>query len=204
MDLSWATQALEQYGLPGIFLVIALEYACLPMPSEVLLPLAGVAAAAAGIPLALVVAVSVFAGLVGSAICYAIGAWGGRPVLEGLLKRFPKALRALDSTSEWQTQMGGLSVMIARVIPLFRTWVSFAAGLARQPFGPFMLYSAMGIIVWNTILIGSGYYLGVAAQAAGNPWLMPAVGFSLALIAFLVRLLIKKRRQHAAQETLET
>lgn len=204
MDLSWAISALEQYGLLGIFLVIALEYACLPMPSEVLLPLSGLAAAAAGIPLALVVAVSVLAGLLGSAACYAIGAIGGRPLLNRMLRRFPKALAALESTSRWQADTGGLSVMVARVIPFCRTWISFAAGLARQPFGWFALYSSIGIIVWNSLLIFSGYYLflsGVAIQASGSLWLLPVCGFGLTALAFVIRHFIKKRRRQAASES---
>ncbi len=201
MIWDWAVEALKQYGLSGIFLVIALEYACLPMPSEVLLPLAGLSAAAAGIPLVLVVAVSVFAGLIGSCICYAVGAWGGRPALNALLKRFPKALNTFGKTSAWQEEIGGLSVMIARVIPLFRTWISFAAGMSHHPIGSFMLYSTIGIIIWNTVLIGSGYYLylgGVAAQTAGNPWLMPMIAISIAVVSFAIRRIYKNRRQRAA------
>ena len=201
MDImSFALSALAQYGLLGIFIVVMMEYACLPMPSEVLLPFAGMAASAANLPLALVVAVSVLGGLAGSALCYAIGAWGGRPTLERLLHRFPKALEMLDSTSVWQQNMGGLSIMTARVIPLFRTWISFAAGIARQPFGPFMLYSSVGILVWNTLLLLSGHYLlaaSVAANVAGQLWLVPALALTAMLIIALVRKHVRKKRQQA-------
>lgn len=201
MDVSWALELLERYGLLGIFLAVAMEYACLPMPSEVLLPVAGLASAAANLPLALVVAASVAAGLVGSAACYALAAWGGRPLLERLLRRFPRAFQSLENTSAWQSRAGGLSVMLARVIPLFRTWVSFAAGLGRQPFGSFMLYSAMGIIIWNTVLLASGYYLyrsGVALGIADKLWILPVVCVLAVLAGGLARRCIAKRRQHAA------
>lgn len=190
MDVEWAVHMLERFGLPGIFVVIALEYACFPMPSEVLLPIGGLAVAASGAPLALGVAVSVAAGLLGSSVCYCVGAWCGRPFIERLLRRFPKALSALEKTECWQNQTGGLSVMVARVIPVFRTWVSFAAGFARQPFHSFALYSVIGIIVWNTILLGSGYYLytsGVAYAIADTLWILPAVGFAVAIVAALLR-----------------
>ncbi|MCL1964419.1 MAG: hypothetical protein FWF69_05090, partial [Firmicutes bacterium] len=93
---------------------------------------------------------------------------------------------------------GGLSVMVARVIPLFRTWVSFASGLARQPFGLFALYSSIGILIWNTLLLLSGHYLfttGVAMQNTGRLWLMPAAGAGISLGAFMIRRYIKRRRQ---------
>ncbi|MDR0928855.1 MAG: DedA family protein [Oscillospiraceae bacterium] len=196
MNLDWAIVLLERYGALGIFVVTALEYACLPMPSEVLLPMAGLAAAAAGLPLALVAGVTVLAGLTGSAICYALGALGGRPLMDRLLRRFPKAASRLEAAAGWQARVGGLSVMLARVVPVFRTWVSFAAGIARQPFGSFMLYSGIGIIVWNTVLLSAGYYVflsGVAMQAQNKLWILPVAGMCITMLLALVRLLRRKK-----------
>lgn len=201
MNLDWAVQLLEHYGLIGLFVVVMLEYACLPMPSEVLLPLSGLATAAAGIPLALVVAVSVLAGLCGSSICYALGAFGGRPLLNKLLHKFPKALKSLDAAEAWQKENGGPSIVTARMIPICRTWISFAAGMALQPYWAFTLYSSMGIIVWNTLLIGSGYYLyisGVAIQSNGITWLLPVIGVLVGLLSFFIRKFVKKRIQKTA------
>lgn len=198
MNIEWAMQALEQYGLLGIFIVIALEYTCLPMPSEVLLPLAGLVAAASGTPLALAVACSVLAGLLGSTLCYVIAAWGGKPLVEKLVKRFPSAMQAIQKTQSWQSEVGGLSVMIARVIPIFRTWVSFASGFAGQPYRIFVLYSAIGIIIWNTILMGGGYYLfasGIATRVTGYAWAVPIAVLSLVIAVTIMRKTIKKRKK---------
>lgn len=198
MNIEWALQTLEQYGLWGVFIVIALEYTCLPMPSEVLLPLAGFATAASGTPLVLAVACSVFAGLIGSTICYTIAARGGRPLVEKMIKRFPSAMQAIQKTENWQREIGGLSVMIARVIPIFRTWVSFASGFAGQPYGIFALYSAIGIIIWNTLLMGSGYYLfvfGIAMHVTRYLWVVPIVSIALFVAFSIIRKIIKKRRQ---------
>lgn len=203
LDMKWAIDALHQYGLLGIFIVLALEYACFPMPSEVLLPVAGFAVATAGFPLALGVAVSVLAGLVGSAFCYALGAWGGRPLLDKLLRRMPKARAGLARTEAWQARSGGLSVMVARVIPLFRTWISFVSGFTRQPFFSFMLYSSIGIILWNTLLMGSGYYLftsGVTAEVSDKLWVLPLISFGIVMVVMLIRKLIAKRRQPMASQ----
>lgn len=172
LDAAWTGAFFERFGLWGIFLLNVLEYACLPMPSEVLLPLAGFAAAAAGVPAALTVFVTVAAGLLGSLICYALGAYGGRPLLERLLRRFPAARGQLEKTESWHKTTGGLSVMLARVIPLFRTWISFVSGLCRQPVAFFLLYSAIGIIVWNSVLVLGGYWM-----AAGGKSLPGAVKY---------------------------
>ncbi len=172
LDASWASACFERFGLWGIFLFNVLEYACLPMPSEVLVPLAGFAAATAGVPAVLTVFVTVAAGLAGSLICYALGAYGGRPLLERLLRRFPAACGQLDKTEKWHKTTGGLSVMLARVIPLFRTWISFVSGICRQPLAFFLLYSAMGIIVWNSVLVLGGYWM-----AAGGKSLPGAVKY---------------------------
>jgi len=195
MDMAWAVSALEQYGLLGVFIVLSLEYACFPMPSEVLLPASGLILAAARIPLALGVAISVAAGLTGSAFCYAIGAYGGRPLIGRLLKRFPRAQKGLVRTETWQKKTGGLSVMIARVIPIFRTWISFVSGFTRQPFRTFILYSAIGIIIWNTLLMGSGYYLftsGIGAKAVERLWLLPVIVGGGVFVAVLYRVVRKK------------
>lgn len=193
----WAVELLSQFGLAGIFVATALEYACLPMPSEVLLPLAGSLAAAAGLPLALTVSVTVLAGLTGSALCYALGALGGRPLLRRLLCRFPAALRQLEITECWHRRTGGLSVMLSRVIPLFRTWISFVAGLCRQSFPHFLLYSAMGIIVWNTLLVWGGYLMYTAGrELPGFVRFLPVAAW----LALLAVLWVQKKRANARKE----
>ena len=197
---TWAMQALEQYGIIGVMIVIMLEYCCFPMPSEVLLPFAGVLMAASKTPLVLAVACSVFAGVAGSCVCYCVAAWWGNLFAESVLNRFPKASEALRKTMEWQHDMGGLSVMIARVIPIFRTWVSFAAGFAKQPFGTFILYSTIGIILWNTVLLSCGYYLfhtGIVMYSPESVWLIPLLIALIFAGVLLIRRWRRKKRQKA-------
>lgn len=203
MDMGWAMGVLERYGLLGIFAVLTMEYACFPLPSEVLLPVSGLAAAAAGIPLALVVGVSVLAGVLGSSVCYTLGFLGGRPLVDKLLDRFPRARRGLAKTEQWQAETGGMSVMLARVIPIFRTWISFVSGFMRQPYGTFALYSGIGIIIWNTVLLGSGYYLytsGLATRVSDRLWILPIAGLGVASAVMLWR---RKGRRKKKAPTLD-
>lgn len=191
LDAAWAVGFMEQYGLYGLFVVIALEYACLPLPSEALLPLAGMAAAAANLTLASVVAVSVLAGLVGSTLCYALGALGGFALLARIL---PKAAYKIENARAWREGFGGLSVMVARVIPVVRTWVSFAAGLSKTPLPHFLIFSSIGIFVWNTVLLGAGYYLFLRGVAMGFLRALPLAGLLLFALIALLRYLTRAGR----------
>ena len=93
--MEWIIDFIAQYGLIAMFLFIACEYACLPLPSEVVLPLSGAMAVSSGRPLLLVIFISVVAGLLGSMICYSIGYSGGSRVLEFMKHRYPSTKRGI-------------------------------------------------------------------------------------------------------------
>lgn len=157
--MEWIIDFIIQYGLIAMFLLIACEYACLPLPSEVVLPLSGAMAVSSGRPLLLVIVISVVAGLIGSMICYSIGYSGGTRVLETLKRRYPKTKKGIESTQAFYGRYATISVAIGRVIPLFRTYISFMAGITKQSVTTFLLASSVGIFAWNSILITLGYVL---------------------------------------------
>ena len=155
----YITNVIENYGLIAIFLVIALEYACFPVPSELVLPLSGAVAAQGKFNFLAVYLLSILAGLVGSYICYAIGRYGGVPLLRKIEARFPKFGGGILIAKEKFEKYSTLSVGLCRVVPLCRTYISFVAGLAQQNIALFSVASAAGIGVWNAILVGLGYLL---------------------------------------------
>ena len=157
--MEWITEFITQYGLIAMFLLIALEYACLPLPSEVVLPLSGALAVTSGRPLILVIIISIIAGLLGSMVCYSIGYSGGNVVLDKLMHRYPSTQKGIESTRRFYQKYANISVGIGRVIPLFRTYISFIAGITKQQLSSFLLASMLGIFVWNTTLITLGYWL---------------------------------------------
>lgn len=157
--MEWITEFMGQYGLIAMFIFIILEYACLPLPSEVILPLAGAMAVASGDSLVLVIFISIVAGLIGSMICYSIGYSGGNAVLEQIMRKFPKTRKGIESTREFYQRYATYSVGFGRVVPLFRTYISFMAGITKQSRRSFLFASALGIMVWNTLLISLGYWL---------------------------------------------
>ncbi len=151
-------QLIQEYGLPAVFILITLEYACLPVPSEIVLPFAGAVAVGAGVGFPVILLLATAAGLVGSFICYLIGRYGGVAVMHKLVTRFPKMKPGLDYAQRQFDKYALLSVGLGRVIPLCRTYISFIAGLGRQNPVAFALSSLAGIVVWNSVLVGVGYY----------------------------------------------
>lgn len=153
------TQFINDYGMIAMFFLILLEYACFPVSSEIVLPFSGAAASLWKVPFPIVIIISVIAAILGTNICYAIGYFGGSELIQKMKKRFPKCQGGIDQSLERFCRNSNYAVCFGRLIPLCRTYIAFAAGAAKQPILTFCFYSLLGITVWNTLLIGAGYYL---------------------------------------------
>lgn len=149
---------IETYGTPAILLLIALEYACFPISSELVLPVAGAIGAGCGIPLPLLVLYSSLAGLAGTSLTYAIGRYGGSPLIEKFMSRFPSAKKPILSSYRTFGNHGKSAVCLGRVIPICRTYIAFVAGACGQSYPTYAIYSAIGIMIWNSVLLTLGYY----------------------------------------------
>lgn len=146
------------YGLPAIFLLIFLEYACFPVSSEIVLPLAGLVAAGQNMSFPLLIFFSTLAGIGGSLITYLIGRKGGSPLLEKVMKRFPSMEKPILSSYRTFGNHGKAAVFLSRLVPLCRTYIGFVAGAMKQSCSSYILFSAFGIFLWNTMLTSLGYY----------------------------------------------
>ena len=149
-----------KYGLVAICLIILIEYACFPISSEIVLPFSGVIAYINNMNIYVLVALSIIAGGAGSSICYVLGRIYGEKSLEWIESKLPRSSDAIHKSKMFFNKYGNIAVMIGRVIPLCRTYISFIAGAFKQSFGSFLCYSLIGIAVWNTVLISVGYLLG--------------------------------------------
>ncbi|KSV58712.1 DedA family protein [Acetivibrio ethanolgignens] len=147
-----------EYGIFAMFVLILAEYACFPVSSEIILPFAGAFAASQGISFFLLLPVSILAGLIGTSICYFLGLKGGTRLLTWISTRFPSTENALHSSCQTFEKYGLFAVGIGRVIPLCRTYIAFVAGAFHQPYPSFFAASFAGISVWNSLLIGVGYF----------------------------------------------
>lgn len=176
----------DAVGYVGVAVAVALETIVAPIPSEVILPMAGwkVSQSAVdasvlepltglgwNIPLA--VAFATVGSVVGALVGYAIGAWGGRPLLDRYGRYVGIGAEDLDRADRWFDRWGSWAVFLGRMVPLVRTFVSYPAGISRMPMGRFLLFSTLGSLPWNLALIVAGFVVGEnyeAISAAMKPY----------------------------------
>jgi membrane protein DedA with SNARE-associated domain len=201
----------DAVGYVGVAAAVALETIVAPIPSEVILPMAGwkVSQSAAdasvlepltgaGWSFLLAVAFATVGSLIGALVGYAIGAWGGRPLLDRYGSYVGIGAGDLDRADRWFERWGSWAVFLGRMVPLVRTFVSYPAGIARMPLGRFILFSTLGSLPWNAALIGAGFVVGESytqIEAALKPfeYLIYAVVIGLVVLV-VVRWQLGKRR----------
>lgn len=151
-------------GWPGVVLLMAIESAGIPVPSEVIMPFAGwflVLDRGHGLGFVFLAAVlGALGNTIGSIVAYYIGAWGGRPLLERYGRLVLINHHDLDRADAFFQRRGGQAVLISRVLPVVRTFISFPAGIARMPIAPFTALTFAGSFVWSLGLAWAGYALG--------------------------------------------
>lgn len=193
----FARDAVTAAGYPGICGVMVLEVVFPPIPSEVVLPLAGYEVAQGGLDFVPVTLVATLGSLLGAYVLYALGRFGGRP----LVLRFGRVLRVgeadLDRADAWFGRWGDRVVLAGRMVPLARSIVSIPAGTMRMPLARFTVLTALGSLVWNLVLIGAGYQLGArweeVSRLVSRYSVVAYVLFVLAAGAAVVWLLRRRR-----------
>ena len=171
--IPFVLQMYDAVGYVGVALAVALETIVAPIPSEVILPMAGwkVSQSAAdpsvlepltGLPwnMLLAIALATVGSVVGAVVGYAIGAWGGRPILDRYGRYVGIGASDLDRADRWFERWGSWAVFFGRMVPLVRTFVSYPAGISRMPMGRFLLFSTLGSLPWNAALIYAGFVVG--------------------------------------------
>ncbi len=193
MGIFW--EYFNQYGIYVIFLFIILEYSCFPVPSEFILPIAGAYAALNNFNIIVTILISVICGLIGSTICYLLG-FGGRNII--IKKIIKKQSSELNTSIINYNKFKNFSVCFGRVIPLCRTYISFAAGLNKHNYFSFLFFSFLGITIWNTILILLGYNLFDNLQLIESFYnkykIFIIVILSIIIFTYILTKLIKKNK----------
>lgn len=171
------TQVYESVGYLGVALWVAIESVIVPIPSEIVLPFAGflVGEGTAIEPLTgnrwdlwLTVLAGTIGATVGALIAYAIGAWGGRPILERWGGWLAITAEDLDRTEAFFARYGAAASFFGRMIPVIRSLVSFMAGVGRMPLGPFVLFTFLGSAPWTFLLVFVGSQLGANWEIIGG------------------------------------
>jgi membrane protein DedA with SNARE-associated domain len=165
----WVVDVVDALGPVGVGLLVALENLFPPIPSEVVLPVAGFVASQGRMSLLGAIVGATLGAVVGAWLLYLIGAAFGRERIRRWLAKVPlMEVEDLDRAEAWFVRHGGAAVLIGRCVPVVRSLISIPAGLERMPVGRFLAYTALGSAVWNSALIGAGYLLGAQWEDVGH------------------------------------
>jgi len=189
-----AVDVVDAMGLPGVFLLMVLESACIPVPSEATMLFAGFNVSDGEYPLVAVVSVGVAANVVGSWIGYAVGYFGRIDILETHGAKLHIKPSHLAWADRWFERYGDATVFFSRMLPIIRTFISLPAGVAKMPFWRFTLFTTIGCIPWVFLLTFIG-------REAGDNWEkwkdnLHYVDYAVlaAIVLGVVWLLVRRRR----------
>lgn len=158
----WITGLISLIGYLGVALLMAIESACIPLPSEIIMPFAGYLVYTGRFNLFWVATAGAIGCNIGSAVAYWIGAYGGRPMVERFGSYVLLSRKDLDRTTAFFERQGSITVLIARILPVVRTFIALPAGIARMPQRRFHIYTFVGSWPWCFVLAYAGMKLGKA------------------------------------------
>lgn len=169
---SWAVTIMEKVGYLGLGFLVALENVFPPIPSEIVLPLAGFLTGQDKMNFALAVVAATTGSLVGALILYYVGCHLGRPRLMRWTRNHGKWLliteEGLEKSFQWFSRHGYTAVLLGRCVPGIRSFISIPAGVQKMPLPQFVLYTTLGSGAWNLVLIGLGWWLGERWELVGE------------------------------------
>jgi membrane protein DedA with SNARE-associated domain len=201
----WAIRIMETLGAPGAGVAVFLENLFPPIPSEVILPLAGFTASQGDMSLVAAIAWTTVGSVVGALVLYLVGALIGRQRTRAIAARLPLIkVSDIDRTEAWFQRHGRKTVFFGRMVPLFRSFISIPAGIERMPMASFLLLTTLGSLIWNTLFVLAGYFLGenrrVVEDYAGTYQnLVLALGAAAVAAFVAVRLRAARRNRQRVQ-----
>ncbi|WP_207461508.1 DedA family protein [Azospirillum sp. SYSU D00513] len=197
----WITGFVEQSGYPGIALLMFLENVFPPIPSELIMPLAGFTAAQGQLNVVLVIVAGTIGAMAGALMWYYAGRMLGADRVRSLAERHGRWMTItpaeVDQASDWFRRHGANAVFFGRLAPAVRTLISVPAGIAGMSLPKFLLYTGAGSALWTALLTGAGYLLRDQYQRVAG-WVDPvSTGIVVLLVAWYVyRVVTFNSRQH--------
>ena len=199
----WIIQTISDWGYIGIFMVMLAESIFPPIPSELIIPFAGFAAANGDLNFFGVLAAATVGAVVGMLPWYYAGRLFGLERVRRLADRFGRVMtlsaEEIDVAVDWFRRFGPIIVLFGRLMPLIRTLISIPAGLARMPLHVFLLASTTGALIWNIILTSAGYVLHEhyeLVEVILDP--LSYIVLGLVVLIYLVRVVMWKPSKPAA------
>ena len=193
---------ISQYGYLAVFVLMLAESACIPVPSEVIMMFGGALAAGAvagAHPRSSgVFAAGVLGNVAGSYIAWAVGKYAGQAAIRRWGRRVGIREHEIDKATAWFERHGPVAVLVGRVIPVIRTFISLPAGFAEMPAGTFGVYTTLGAIPWTAALAIAGYALGANWEHVANDFHGPTYAIAGILVVAVVVVFVRRRRAKAA------
>ena len=156
----WIINQISAMHYFGVVLLMAIESACIPLPSEIIMPFSGYLVFAGRFNLWWTGIAGAVGCVVGSVVAYAAGVYGGRPFIEKYGRYFLVSRHDLDLADRWFSRYGDWAIFFSRLLPVVRTFISLPAGIARMPFWRFVLYTFVGSVPWCLLLSWIGLKFG--------------------------------------------
>lgn len=197
--VAWTIFVLGKLGYFGVFFLMALESACIPIPSEAILPFGGYLSSPGytgnRLNLVLVILIGTLGGTAGSAFAYYIGSKGGRPLVDKYAEKLRLSKDKIDKSDNYFNKYGEKIVFYSRLLPIIRTFISLPAGISKMDFKKFISYTFFGSLIWSIIL-------GYAGFVMGKNWVLIRSYFHIAdyivvalIVGFIVYIITKKKKK---------
>lgn len=199
---NWIESLINQTSYFGVALLMLLENVFPPIPSELVMPLAGYTASQGQASIVLVILAGTVGSVGGAVFWYLVGRWIGEDRLKRFSRRYGRWLtltpQDIDHANQWFGRHGGKAVLIGRLIPTVRTLISIPAGICGMPWVRFLIYSSLGTAIWTAVLALAGYTLGSQYEAVSK-WVGPVSNgiFAVILAWYLYRVVTFRRQVEA-------
>lgn len=207
---TWSEKIMLALGYPGIFLVMFLECVFPPIPSEVVMPLAGFLVAQGRFNFFWVIVAGTLGSLAGALLLYWLGSWADEAIVRRWTRKYGKWLQIneadIDRVMAWFSRFGQPVIFFGRMVPIIRSLISIPAGLDHMKMGAFLLYTTAGSVIWNLLLTYGGMLLGENWEvilgwldAYENVVLILLVVLLFAFAIWYVRFYLKRKREGALE-----
>lgn len=196
-------QSIVKFSYIGIFLWMLLESFNIPIPSELVMTFSGFLSYSHTLNIYLVILVGTLGNVLGSVLSYYLGYYGGYPFLEKYGKYIFISDKDIVRAHKWFERDGEAAVFFTRVLPVFRTFISLPAGIAKMDIKKFILYTTLGTLIWDIVLSFLGYYFASNWQEIYKIIDNISIYFFIILLLIIVIYFYKKYREKSAQKLIK-
>lgn len=189
---NFITSTISHLGYPGVVILMAIESAAIPLPSEVIMPFGGFLVLSQRFSLFGLAIAGAIGSVIGSLITYAIGFYGGRPLISKYGRFILLNQHDLELTEKFFKKFGNVSTFLGRILPVVRTFISIPAGIGKVSLPPFIFFTFLGSFVWSYFLAWLGMKLGENWQILENYFRK----FDLAIVILFILIIIYWLKRH--------